>query len=256
MRSEAIRKLNGHTLNAAVDGFLSTVATIKRMDLGQAVEEFIRGRAHKIKSENGKRPQLSASYAYIVAMWLREFAKTFPGTAVCDLTKELLNAYMASHSDVTARTRNGRRSVVGMFLKWCVRQDYLAAGHRLLEANDRHRKMWASNPKRQLQLVRLLDIYRYVVAVKAGKKPELPNSVTKLNRADLCALGAYRLLESGLSINEAQDYTDTVPGKALFADKGDWSRAKKTARAALCMANLSGTAILAADENANRGANW
>jgi integrase len=132
---EAIRKLTGHTLSAAVDGFLSTVATVKRMDLGQAVEEFIKGRAHKTKSENGKRPQLSASYAYIVAMWLREFAKTFPGTAVCDLSKELLNAYMASHSDVTARTRNGRRSVLGMFLKWCVRQDYLAAGHRLLEAN-------------------------------------------------------------------------------------------------------------------------
>jgi integrase len=68
-------------------------------------------------------------------MWLREFARTFPGTAVCDLNKEMLNAYMASHSDVTARTRNGRRSVVGMFLKWCVRQDYLSAGNRLLEAD-------------------------------------------------------------------------------------------------------------------------
>ena len=132
---EAIRKLDAHTLSGAVDGFLSAVATVKRMDLGQAVEEFTRGRAHKTESENGKRPQLSFAYHYIVSMWLREFAKTFPGTAVCDLTKELLNAYMASHSDVTARTRNGRRAVVGMFLKWCVRQDYLAPGHRLLEAN-------------------------------------------------------------------------------------------------------------------------
>ena len=132
---EAARKLDGYTLGAAVEGFLSTVATVKRVDLGQAVEEFIKGRAHKTKSENGKRPQLSANYVYIVAMWLREFARTFPGTAVCDLTKELLNLYMDSHSDVTARTRNGRRSVLGMFLKWCVRQDYLATGHRLLEAN-------------------------------------------------------------------------------------------------------------------------
>jgi len=132
---EAIHKLNGHTLGSAVDGFLSTVATVKRIPLGQAVEEFIKSRAHKTKPENGKRPQLSAGYHYIVSMWLREFAKTFPSTAVCGLTKELLNVYMASHGDVTARTRNGRRAVVGMFLKWCARQDYLVAGHRLLEAD-------------------------------------------------------------------------------------------------------------------------
>ncbi len=133
--AEAVEKLKGHALNAAVDGFLSTAATVKRMDLGQAVEEFINSRAHKTKAENGKRPQLSVGYAYIVAMWLREFANTFRAQAVCDLTKELLNAYIGSHSNVTARTRNGRRSVVAMFLKWCVRQDYLPASQRLLEAD-------------------------------------------------------------------------------------------------------------------------
>ncbi len=132
---ESALKLKEHSLGEAVDGFLSTVAVVKRQDLGKAVEDFIKGREGKTKSENGKRPQLSPGYQYIVAMWLREFAKTFPGTAVCDLTKELLNAYMSSHDDVSARTRNGRRAVLGLFLKWCVRQDYLAANHRLLEAN-------------------------------------------------------------------------------------------------------------------------
>jgi len=97
---EASTKLKGNTLGEAVKGYLSTVASVERMDLGQAVEEFIKGRAHKTEAKDGKRPQLSAGYAYIVAMWLREFAKTFPGTAVCDLTKELLNAYMSSHSEV------------------------------------------------------------------------------------------------------------------------------------------------------------
>ena len=82
---EVSAKLNGHTLREAVAGFLSTAMNVKRLNLEQAVEEFIKGRAHKTKSENGKRPQLSASYAYIVAMWLRELAKTFPGTAICDL---------------------------------------------------------------------------------------------------------------------------------------------------------------------------
>ena len=133
--AEAARKLNGHTLDEAVDRYLSTVASVKRMDLGQAVEQFIQGRALKTEAKNGKRPQLPGGYHYIVSMWLREFAKTFPNTAVCDLTKDLLNAYMSKHGDVSPRTRNGRRTVVGMFLKWCVRQDYLAAGHRLLEAD-------------------------------------------------------------------------------------------------------------------------
>ncbi|PYJ55678.1 MAG: hypothetical protein DME24_24385 [Verrucomicrobia bacterium] len=133
--AEAARKLNGQTLGAAVEGYLSTVVNLKRMDLGQAVERFIQGRSHKTEAKNGKRPQLSGGYHYIVSMWLREFAKTFPNTAVSDLTKDLLNAYMSQHGDVSARTRNGRRTVVGMFLKWCVRQDYLPAGHRLFEAD-------------------------------------------------------------------------------------------------------------------------
>jgi hypothetical protein len=68
-----------------VNGFLSGVATDKRMDLGQAVEGFIMGRAPKTQSATGKRPQLSAGYHYIVSMWLREFARTFLDTDVCDL---------------------------------------------------------------------------------------------------------------------------------------------------------------------------
>jgi hypothetical protein len=171
------------------------------------------------------------------------------------------------------------------------------------EREDRYKKIWGGNPKRQLRLVSLRDIYRFGVALKAGENPKLPvveasssrievepdtlilrsiipkdedapkeiaafvidynlgdkilarrfqnwlaqrrkekgyvrqehrgNSGTKLNRAELCALGAWRLLDSGLSIKEAQDYTEKVSGKALFADPGDWSKAKKTAREAL-----------------------
>jgi hypothetical protein len=58
-------------------------------------------------------------------------------------------------------------------------------------------------------------------------------SGTKRARADLCALGGWRLLRSGLSIKEAQDYTEKVSGKALFSDAGDWSKAKKKAVEAL-----------------------
>jgi integrase len=42
---------------------------------------------------------------------------------------------MGGHSELSAKSRNDRRAVVRQFLKWCVRKDYLAASHRLLEAD-------------------------------------------------------------------------------------------------------------------------
>jgi hypothetical protein len=68
---EAIRMLNGRTLGEAVDGFLSTVATVKRVDLKEAVEQFIASRQPKTVAKDGKRPQLSPGWHYIVSMWLR-----------------------------------------------------------------------------------------------------------------------------------------------------------------------------------------
>jgi integrase len=138
--AEALRKLDGHTLGEAVDGFLATVVAVKRVDLAQAVEQFIASREHKTKAKPGERPQLSKGYAYNVCMWLREFANTFPGTAVCDLNKDLLNAYLAAHTDVGPRSRNVRRIVVTMFLKWSVRADLLPSNHRLLEADGMARE--------------------------------------------------------------------------------------------------------------------
>jgi integrase len=136
---EAARKLHdanvGRTLAESTDGFLSTVAKVKRVDLAAAVEQFIEGRKLKTVATNGKRPQLSPGWHYIVGMWLREFAKTFPNTALCDLTREHLTKYVNAHGEVSARTRNGRRNAVKMFLKWSVERDYLTANHRLLVAD-------------------------------------------------------------------------------------------------------------------------
>lgn len=89
---EAATKLNDVALSEAIEGYLSTVASVKRKDVLEAVEEFIESRKHKTEAKDGKRPQLSAGDAYNVAMWLREFARTFPNTAVCDLSKEHLKA--------------------------------------------------------------------------------------------------------------------------------------------------------------------
>jgi hypothetical protein len=68
-----------------VDGYLSTGATTKRVDLSEAVEQFIGSREPKT------------------------VANTFPNHAVCDLSREHVDAYIAGHGDVSARTRNGRR---------------------------------------------------------------------------------------------------------------------------------------------------
>jgi len=133
---EAAGKLAGRPLGEAVDGYLTTVASIKRMDLGQAVAEFIAGRKHLAESKDGKRPKHSPRYERFVAYWLNEFAATFPGHAVCDLTKQHLNAYVGRFKDLAPKTRNDRRAAVKMFLRWAAAQDYLAQTHRLFEAVD------------------------------------------------------------------------------------------------------------------------
>lgn len=132
---EASDKLHGRSLDEAVTGYLRTVVSLKRKDIAEAVEEFIAARQHKTEAKDGKRAQLSQTYAVHINSWLREFAGTFADTAVCDLTKEHLNTYALSFKNFTPKTRNHRRATVKMFLKWCVRQDYLPVNHRLLEAD-------------------------------------------------------------------------------------------------------------------------
>ena len=133
---DAAVKLAGRPLSEAVDGFLTTVATVKRVEVGTAIEEFIQHRRAKTVAENGKRPRLSPEQFYLTGLWLREFARAFPGNCVSDLTKQHLDLYMAQHGKAAPKTRNERRAIVRMFLKWATVQDYLKASHRLLEATD------------------------------------------------------------------------------------------------------------------------
>ncbi len=133
--AEIAAKLGGRSPMEAVEGYLGNVVSVKRKGVAEAVEDFIASRQHKTKAQDGKRAQLSETYAVHVNSWLREFAGTFPATAVCDLSKEHLGAYAKTFKDFTPKTRNHRRATVKMFLKWCARQDYLAMNHRLLEAD-------------------------------------------------------------------------------------------------------------------------
>jgi hypothetical protein len=91
----AVRQLGKRPLSEAVAGFLGTVATVKRMELAAAVEEFTAAREIKSKSKDGRRAQLSSTYTYNTGLWLRNFAAEFTGHAVCDLAKEHLDLYFS-----------------------------------------------------------------------------------------------------------------------------------------------------------------
>jgi integrase len=143
---EASGKLAGRTLDQAVTGYLRSVVSVKRKDIGEAVGEFLQAEELRTKAKDGQRAQLSAKYAYTRAIRLGKFADTFPGTAVCDLSKEHLDAFIGSLDKLktktgkscaatSAKSRNHYRGTVQQFLQWAVRKDYLAPTHRLNEAD-------------------------------------------------------------------------------------------------------------------------
>jgi integrase len=133
--AEASEKLNGHTMGEAVEGFQRNVASVKRKDIKEAVEEFIERRRLLTEAKAGKRAQLSKHYVRLLSLWLRWFAKAFPATAVCDLSKEHLNIWIRKFSGQSAVSKNHYRGVVKMFLRWAVKNDFLSPTHRLFEAD-------------------------------------------------------------------------------------------------------------------------
>jgi integrase len=138
--ADSIAKLRGRALREAVDNYLQTAAVVKPKGVADVVEEFLESRKHRSEAKDGKRAQLSPIYASNIRTWLTDFAATFPGTAVCDLSKEHLNTYIQKHSGVSTKNRNDRRAAVKMFLAWAARQDYLPANHRLFEADGMARE--------------------------------------------------------------------------------------------------------------------
>ncbi len=139
---EAASKLNGRPVPEAIDGYLSTVASVKRKDVAEAVEEFIKASEPLTKSTNGQRAQLSSKYTYNRAIILRRVANALPGHAVCDLSKELIDAVLTSKpiADFSAKSRNHHRAAIKQWLQWCVRKDYLSVTHRMLEADSMRRE--------------------------------------------------------------------------------------------------------------------
>ncbi len=138
---EASKKLGSRKIREAVEKFMQTEAVVKPISVSKAVEDFIEVRKHLSEAKEGKRAQLSPTYASNIKTWLRDFAATFDGTSLCDLTKDHLNIYIQKHSVVSPKSRNDRRATVKMFLAWATRLDYLSASHRLLEADGMVREL-------------------------------------------------------------------------------------------------------------------
>jgi integrase len=132
---DAARRLGEqHTLSAAVTGYLANVATVRTVKLDAAVEEFLAGYTAKTKAPDGKRPQLSAQYAYMTGHFLRRFSAAFPGYDLDAITKDNLDLFLGSLADLSPKTRNHQRAALKLFFGWAVKKDYLPVTHRLLDA--------------------------------------------------------------------------------------------------------------------------
>jgi integrase len=133
---EAARMLNGHTLAETVEGYMANIVSVKRKGLAEAVEDFIQADEPRTKASNGQRAQLSSEYTRIRALRLRRFVKALPGHAVCDLSKQHLDAFIQEMADASPKARNHHRAGIKQFIQWSVRNDYLPPSNRLLEADS------------------------------------------------------------------------------------------------------------------------
>ncbi len=133
---DAMKQLpHGCGLTESVKVYARTLATLKPKLISDAIEEFLAVRRPKSVAADGKRSQLSPCYAAHVESWMREFTATFPGHHLSDLNRDFLARYMSAHTALSPKSRNDRRAAVAMFLRWCVRQDYLSPAHRLIESD-------------------------------------------------------------------------------------------------------------------------
>jgi len=133
---EAARKLHGRPLSEAVDGFMANIVTVERKDLAEAVAEFNAARDKKAATlDRAGRSQLSPVYVRNTARWLKEFADTFTGMAVSDITRDHLELYLGHFDDLMPKSRNDRRNALKMFFKWAVSRDWLGVSHRLFQGD-------------------------------------------------------------------------------------------------------------------------
>jgi integrase len=209
--------LGDRPVSEAVEGYLGTVAVVRRTPLSKAVDDFVATRAAKAESKDGQRPALNPKYVENTASWLKKFAGAFPGYDVGDLNKEHLNAYMAAFSELSAKSRNDRRAILKLFLKWCVRNDYLPLTHRLLEADGLAMEVSNTEPTdyyRPDELRQLLDTakkpMRVVIALQAFAGLRL-EEVLRLNWSDVFGVPGHIELSKSKSKTRQRRLVEICP---------------------------------------------
>jgi integrase len=123
------------SLTEAVRVYRQSIAAVQRKTLADAVNEFCDARRPKGVSQDGKRSVLSSVYVQDTENKLNEFATANSAADVCDLTKQHIDLFFESQSTLSPKSRNHYRATLRMFFGWCQRRDYLAANHRLFEAD-------------------------------------------------------------------------------------------------------------------------
>ena len=222
---EASASLNGHTLGEAVKGFLTTVASVQRKDLKEAVAEFIAADKPRTSASEGQRAQLSAKYAFRNRqIQLNKFADSFPGHAVADLTKSHLDAFIGGLGDFSAKTRNHYRASVRQFLQWAVRKDYLSATHRLSEA-DAMRPEHANTAETQFyspkELAALLatadDTMRPLIAI-GGLAGLRTAELMRLDWADVWRVAGHVEVTAGKAKTRQRRLVEICPALAAWLE--------------------------------------
>jgi integrase len=232
---ESAIKLHGRSLDEAIDGFLRTVVSVTRKDIAEAVAEFLQADAPRTKAAPGQRAQLSAKYAYNRKLQLDRFAAMFPNTAVCDLSKEHLDTFIASLDTAQTTSRNGRaassaksrnhyRATIRQFLQWAVRKDYLAPTHRLIEA-DSMRPERANTSTVELytpgELAALLaaadDTLRPIIAI-GGLAGLRTAELLRLDWADVWRVPGYIEVTAGKAKTRQRRLVETGPALVAWLE--------------------------------------
>jgi len=215
---DAVRLLPaGKNVADSVSGYLQNVGAVKQKSLAEAVAEFCEARKLKAVAQPGKRPALNPVYVADTARHLNEFAGAFIGTDVADLKKNHIDVFVAAHPKLSAKSRNHLRSTVKMFLGWCVRHDYLAANHRLLETDGLHKEPLDTGPVdfyRPKELRALLDNssgqLRAIIALQAFAGLRLQEAL-RLDWQDVFGIAGHIEVSSSKSKTRQRRLVEICP---------------------------------------------
>ncbi|MBM3729085.1 MAG: hypothetical protein FJW40_27130 [Acidobacteria bacterium] len=220
---EAVQKLGEqHTLDAAVTGYLTNVATVRRVRLADAIKQFLAEYKTKSVAVAGRRPQLSPAYAYMTSHYLSRLDSTFKGYDLGALTKDNLNQFIGALTGLAPKSRNHYRNTIKTFLRWAVDQDYLAPNHRLSCASLMKREPLTTEDTdhyRPDELRRLLfaaDAELLPLLALGGLAGLRPLEVLRLTWEDVWRVPGHIVVKSAKAKTRSRRLVEIVPALAAW----------------------------------------